>query len=246
MIATFTDFGLTGPYTGQMHAAIQSRAPGIPIVDIFNDLPAFNIKAAAYLIPAYSMHLPAETVNLCIVDPGVGSNRRAVMLQLDDCWYVGPDNGLLSILLRRGHMNAVREIIWRPKNLSASFHGRDLFAPICAELARGGALDELSVAISPASLVSPEWPDELYEVVYIDGYGNAVTGVLGASLSRQTCINIAGKICSYQRVFAEATPNKAFWYENANGLVEIAINGKSVQTLLDVEIGMTISISSEG
>lgn len=242
MIATFTDFSITGPYLGQVHAAIQAQAPGVPIIDLFSDLPAFNIKAAAYLIPSYSSYLPADTVNLCVVDPGVGSDRRPVALQIDDRWYVGPDNGLLSMLQRRGEIKVSREITWQPENLSDSFHGRDLFAPVCAELAKGESLEEWSTEISTASLVSPDWPDELPEVIYIDHYGNAVTGIRGSSISRQTCLNIAGQACGYQRVFAEAPLGSAFWYENANGLVEIAITGGSVQAKLGIEIGMTIRV----
>lgn len=242
MIATFTDFGISGPYLGQVHAVIQAQAPGMSVVDVFPDLPAFNIKAAAYLIPAYSMYLPVGTVNLCVVDPGVGSDRRPVALQIDDHWYVGPDNGLLSIILRRGQINEAHEITWQPQSLSASFHGRDLFAPVCARLARGEGLDEWSAEISPASLMAPDWPDELPEVIYIDHYGNAVTGIRGSSMSRQTCLNIAGKTCSYQRVFAEAPQRSAFWYENANGLVEVAVAGGSVQAMMGIETGTAVNV----
>jgi S-adenosylmethionine hydrolase len=101
MIAIFTDFGVQGPYLGQMRAVLLAQAPALPVVDIFPDLPPFHVQAAAYLIPAYSQYLPDNSVCVCIVDPGVGTNRRALVVRADSRWYVGPDNGLFSILIGR-------------------------------------------------------------------------------------------------------------------------------------------------
>ena len=101
MIAIFTDFGVQGPYLGQMRAVLLAQAPGVPVVDIFPDLPSFNVQVAAYLLPAYSQYLPDDSVSVCVVDPGVGSDRRALVVRADSRWYVGPDNGLFSILIRR-------------------------------------------------------------------------------------------------------------------------------------------------
>jgi len=140
MIATFTDFGGNGPYLGQVRAVLHQQAPGVAVVDLFPDLPAYNVQAAAYLLPAYSQYLPRGCVCLCVVDPGVGSDRAAVAVQADGRWYVGPDNGLLSQVVRRASSVTAFEITWRPEGLSASFHGRDLFAPVCAMLAGGGSV----------------------------------------------------------------------------------------------------------
>ena len=101
MLAIFTDFGVQGPYLGQMRAVLLAQAPAVPVVDIFPDLPAFHVQAAAYLLPAYSQYLPNNCVCVCVVDPGVGTNRRALVVRADSHWYVGPDNGLFSILIRR-------------------------------------------------------------------------------------------------------------------------------------------------
>src|SRR5215471_11036911 len=126
MIVLFTDFGLHGPYTGQMKAVLHQMAAGIPAVDLFADAPAGNPKASAYLLAAYAAWFPAGTVFLCVVDPGVGGARRGLIVEADERRYVGPDNGLFELVLRRAAQPQCWEITWRPAALSASFHGRDL------------------------------------------------------------------------------------------------------------------------
>jgi S-adenosylmethionine hydrolase len=240
MIAIFTDFGHSGPYLGQMHAAIHAQTPGGVIVDLFPDLPAFNIRAAAYLLPAYTRFLPPGTVCLCVVDPGVGTSRRALALQLDGRWYVGPDNGLFRLQIQRASRIKAFEIVWRPEHLSDSFHGRDLFAPVAARLLRQD-LDGLQ-AIDPALLESPDWPDALYEVIYIDHYGNAVTGLSATDIQGSALLEVEGQRCSYRRTFAEAEPGQFFWYENSNGLVEIALNQGSASEHGGIGIGASVSL----
>ena len=110
MLAIFTDFGVRGPYLGQMRTVLLAQAPGVPVVDIFPDLPPFHVQAAAYLLPAYSQYLPDKSVCVCVVDPGVGTNRRALVVRADSRWYVGPDNGLFSILVHRAVDAQVFEI----------------------------------------------------------------------------------------------------------------------------------------
>jgi len=133
MIVLFTDFGLEGPYTGQVAAVLQQEAPAVPVISLFADLPPGEAKPAAYLLAAYAKWFPTGTVLLCVVDPGVGSDRRALTVEADGRLYVGPDNGLFEIVLRRAAHAGIWQITWRPAALSASFHGRDLFAPaVCS------------------------------------------------------------------------------------------------------------------
>ena len=101
MIALFTDFGLDGPYTGQVKAVLADMAPGIPVVDLFADAPAGDPKASAYLLATYAAWFPKRTVFLCVVDPGVGGPRPALFLEADGRWYVGPGNGLFELVQRR-------------------------------------------------------------------------------------------------------------------------------------------------
>src|SRR5690349_356219 len=106
MIALFTDFGLDGPYTGQMKAVLHRMAPGRPVIDLFADAPAGNPKAAAYLLAAYAAWFPEQTIFLCVVDPGVGGERPAIFVEAEGRWYVGPGNGLFELVQRRAARRA--------------------------------------------------------------------------------------------------------------------------------------------
>jgi len=240
MIATFTDFGLEGPYLGQVRAVLQQLAPGIPVVDLFTDLPAFQVQAAAYLIPAYSRYLPPASVCLCVVDPGVGGDRAAIAVQADGRWYVAPDNGVLSMVVRHAAVAKSYAIDWRPEKMSASFHGRDLFAPACAKLALG---DERFLSkLSDQDMLCPDWPDDLAQIIYIDHYGNAVTGLRAEALAQDDEIDVSGRRCPFRRVFTEADVNQVFWYPNANGLVELAVRQSSAVGLLTAGVGQSLRV----
>lgn len=235
MIVLFTDFGLEGPYLGQLRAVLWREAPGVPVVDLFNDLPAFNPRAAAYLLPALAPEFPVGSVFLCVVDPGVGSDRRALVLEADGRWYVGPDNGLLAPLARRARQSTAWELTWRPPRLSASFHGRDLFAPVAARIARGAGLPAQRRPLQ--QMVGEDWPEELREVVYIDRYGNAMTGLRAAAAAPSAVFRVNGVRLARRRTFAEVPPGEPFWYENSNGLVEFAVNSGNAAAYLGLGVG---------
>ena len=242
VIVLFTDFGLSDPYVGQMHAVFAREAPGVPVIDLFHSVPPFNIRAGAYLLPAYSRDFPPETVFVCVVDPGVGGDRRPLMLRADKRWYVGPDNGLFELVSRRASEHRCHVIRWRPEKLSASFHGRDLFAPVAARLARGETPEA-----DPAELTTPlgaPWPEDLAEIIHIDHYGNAITGLRAKSATTTQEIRVGGEVIPYARVFSEVPPGRVFWYENANGLVEIAIHGGSAAARFDFKSGDPVTLSS--
>ncbi len=240
MIALFTDFGVAGPYLGQVKAVLHRDAPGVPAVDLFADAPAQMPKPAAYLLAAYGGWFPPGTVLLAIVDPGVGSARAGVVVEADGRFYVGPDNGLFEPVLRRAGRVRDWRIVWRPASLSASFHGRDLFAPVAARLARGGA----PAGLLGAGAISryPDWPDDLPEIVYVDGFGNAMTGIRASTLPQDARLGVGGQVLPRARTFSDAPAGAAFWYENANGLAEIAVNRGRADTALELAIGSRISV----
>jgi S-adenosyl-L-methionine hydrolase (adenosine-forming) len=240
MILLCTDFGLVGPYTGQMKAVLHQLAPGVPAIDLFADLPAAKPRPAAYLLAAYALWFPAGSVFLAVVDPGVGGARAALVVEADQRFYVGPDNGLFELAIRRAADLRVSQIGWRPAALSASFHGRDLFAPVAARLAAG---DLSSSDLRPAEpLRFGDWPDDLPEIVYLDGYGNAMTGVRAATLPARARLAVSGREVTRARTFSDSPPGTPFWYENSNGLAEIAINSGSAATVLGLSVGTPVAI----
>jgi len=239
MIAIFTDFGLSGPYTGQMKAALYNLAPEAPVVDLFADAPAFDPRASAYLLAAHAEWFPERTVFLCVVDPGVGGERPVIVVEADRRWYVGPGNGLFEIVRRRARQSATFEIDWRPQRLSSTFHGRDVFAPLAALLARGerppGRRRDDGVDRRA------DWPDDLAEIVYIDGYGNAMTGMRAGALNAAE-LSVGGRAFGRARTFGDRLPGEAFWYENSNGLAEIAVNQGRADRDLGLAIGVRVVI----
>ncbi len=240
MILLFTDFGHRGPYVGQMHAAILREWSHAQVVPVFNDLPPCNVKAAAFLLPAYVDDFPPGSVFLCVVDPGVGTERWPVVLRIGGSWFVGPDNGLFSVLAQRAETADAWRIRHEPTRLSASFHGRDLFAPVAALIARGGAVPGERVDVR--ELVRPDWPVDLAEIVYIDAFGNAMTGLRASMLDPRAQIRCGARSLPRARTFGDVQPGAAFWYENANGLVEIAVNQGSAARLLNLEVGTPVGL----
>ena len=149
-IFLYTDFGAADLYAGQMRMVLAQCAPGTPVVDLFHDAPPFNVKANAHLIAALVRRLTDRAVVVAVVDPGVGSARRPLAIEADARWYVGPDNGLLSIIAARADRRRLNAIRWRPPRLPASFHGRDLFAPVAA-MKPGSEAREISTGARDAT-----------------------------------------------------------------------------------------------
>ena len=240
MIALFTDFGLCGPYTGQVKAVLHREAPGLPVIDLFADAPLHDPRAAAYLLAAYAEWFAAGTVLLCVVDPGVGGPRAPLVVEADGRRFVGPDNGLFELVARRAAAVQAWEIVWRPAVLAPSFHGRDLFAPVAARLAAG---HDLAGALRPARLAArPDLPDDLPEIVYVDRFGNAMTGLRAAALPAGARLRAGGRDLAQARSFPDLPRGAAFWYENANGLAEIAVNQGRADAALGLAIGSSVGV----
>ena len=242
MILLFTDFGFEGPYLGEMTAVLRRTAPEVPVVNLMADAPAFRPDLAAYLLAAVAERsLAPGDVLLGVVDPGVGGSREPLALRLDGRWAVGPDNGLFELMLRRcGRAESFR-IAWRPALLSASFHGRDLFAPVAARLARGQRHD---LAPAPPTRFA-DWPDDLPAIVHVDRYGNALTGVRAAAVPPSAVVRAGDHAIAHARTFCAVEPGRPFWYANSAGLVEIAANAASAAILLGLEPGTPVTVASE-
>lgn len=245
MIVLYTDFGLAGPYVGEMKAVLAHAAPGVPVIDLMHDAPAHAPRPSAYLLAALAdpARFCADTVFECVVDPGVGTERLPIAVEADGRWFVGPHNGLLELVARRASRSRWHRIAWRPDALSASFHGRDLFAPIAGRLAAKTA-DGLLEKLDPGQdRPGAGWPDDLPEVIYADAFGNAMTGLRAAGLAADARLVVAGEVLERRRTFAESTVSEAFWYQNSCGLAEIAVNRGSAVRILGLEPGTPVTLA---
>jgi S-adenosylmethionine hydrolase len=237
LIALFTDYGFEGPYVGQVHAAIHALAPEARVIDLQHDAPRNNPRASAYLLAALAPGFPSGTVFFCVIDPGVGTGKdEPVVMDLDGRLFAGPDNGLFDIAVRRSRKMSCRRIRWRPERLSQAFHGRDLYAPVCAMLATAGNSDLEPVAWRDRH----GWPDDLWEIIYIDRFGNCMTGIRVESIDTNAVLNRGGRRITHAVTFARAPSGEPFWYGNSIGLVEIAVNGGSAADMLRLKIGSTM------
>lgn len=243
MIFLFTDFTRDGPYVGQMQAVLAAAAPGIPVIDLMHDAPAHAPKPSAYLLAALAADFPEDAISVAVVDPGVGTARPPVVVEADGRRFVGPGNGLFELVGRRATATRTRRIQWKPDTLSASFHGRDLFAPVAAMIATGTAPDDLFGPDAEAKTPGADWPDDLPEIVYVDGFGNVMTGLRAETVPPDATIRAGGATLSPARVFGDAPPDAPFWYANSCGLVEIAVPSASAASALGLTIGDTVEIS---
>ena len=207
----------------------------MPLIDALHDVPAFGIEPAAHLLSALQEEYPPGSVFLAVVDPGVGTARDAIVVEADRRSFVGPDNGLLSLVWQRARRRKCARIAWRPERLSSSFHGRDLFAPVAAALAAKRVPRGWLVSKKEPSVLLPD--RELSQVIYIDHYGNVVTGLRPGDKS--ALLRVGRRSLPYARTFGDA--NGPFWYENSMGLVEIAHPQGSAARRLRLRIGSPVS-----
>jgi S-adenosyl-L-methionine hydrolase (adenosine-forming) len=241
-IFLFTDFGAADIYPGQMRAAVESYAQGTTVIDLLHDAPPFDIEAGAHLLAALSRQLPERSITVAVVDPGVGSARAPVCVTADDRWFVGPDNGLISVVAARAARVQCFEITWRPPHLSVSFHGRDLFAP-CAAMLAAGNIDACSL-VPRTTLNADMGAGDCARVIYIDHYGNAVTGIRAAKLPSAARVLLSGHAVPRARVFSDVAVGEPFWYENSLGLVEIAVNRAHAAKQLQLAVGSEIVLET--
>lgn len=234
-IVLFTDFGSSDIYVGQVKSVLHRLAPRATLIDLAHDLPPYNVRAAAHLLDAVKDSFPEGSVFLCVVDPGVGTERGAVVLEADRRWYVGPDNGLLSVVAARAGKAQLSGILWQPAALSNSFHGRDLFAPVAARI----AADRLPPGhLGPLrSLAESFGADDLEEIIYIDHYGNACTGIRAAHARRDGALLLGDERIHGARVFGDVPRGTPLWHVNSHGLVEIAANLASAAQVLGLQVG---------
>ncbi|MFH1804630.1 MAG: SAM-dependent chlorinase/fluorinase [Pseudomonadota bacterium] len=243
MILIYSDFGTTGPYGGAMQAAVLRQTPHAPVIDLMVDAPDRNPRAAAFLLAALRGEFRPGDIGLCVVDPGVGGTRKGLMVRCDDVWFVGPDNGLFEILIRRAQRAEIWQIDWCPDVVSPSFHGRDIFGPVAAMLYEGLDIGRQQIMLSDRDAGPQGWPDDLAEIIYIDGYGNAMTGLRAAT--HDGAVMAGGRALPHVRTFGDVALGQGLVYQNSFGLLEIAVNGDRADRMFGLSIGSPVHIATK-
>jgi S-adenosylmethionine hydrolase len=233
IITLLTDFGTADGYVGEMKGVILSAVPDAMIVDVSHELPPQDVEAARLTLARVWRRFPRGTIHVVVVDPGVGSTRTAMAVESDGRQLVGPDNGVLSPALLIPGSRAVALTV--PPDASPTFHGRDVFAPAAAALARGRSVDSLGMPYAGAIVRRTPEPRRIEsghiagEVISIDRFGNVVTNLVGRG---DLLLEVHGREIPMSRTYADAEPGQVIAIVGSAGLVEIAVRDGSAARAL--------------
>lgn len=271
-IALLTDFGTADAYVGVMKAVMLGISPDMTLIDLTHAIQPQNIRQAAFTLLNNYWFFPPETIFLVVVDPGVGSVRKPIAVRAGDYWFVAPDNGVLSYVLRE--QNDVQAVqLQKPEyrlwGISNTFHGRDIFAPAAAHLAAGVPLEQFGGSVSelvnlPAPSLKVEGKRVVGEVLYADYFGNVITSVgrlrwvnsgmlmfhprFGDDMelsvrAENAVVTLRGKkLVGIRRTYAEVERGDAVALVGSNDHLELAINQYNFARELDVHIGDPVEL----
>ena len=246
IITLLTDFGTVDGYVGEMKGVLLSLAPDADLVDVTHDVPPQDVERARLTLARVWRRFPHGTVHLVVVDPGVGSTRAALAVQSDGRCLVGPDNGVLSPALLLPGARAVELML--PSGASATFHGRDVFAPAAAALARGEPIDGLGPAVTAPVIRRTAEPTRgadgaLHgQVIVVDRFGNAVTNLVGL---RGGIVHAGGLELPLRRTYAEAAVGEPIALVGSTGFIEIAVRNGDAARTLNLARGSIVTFSGE-
>lgn len=255
IIALLTDFGTKDYFVGAMKGVILSINKKANIVDITHEISAQNIRQAAFTIRACYREFPKKTIFTTVVDPGVGSNRRAILVETKDYFFIAPDNGLLSFLFNEKKYFRVYEITnekYFRHPVSRTFHGRDIFSPAAAHLSNGIAAKEFGAEITDFVSFAETKPRKISEneieaeIINVDRFGNLVTNLKKEDLPEDFTVEINEKrIEKLQNYFAESETGEIFMLFGSSGFLEIAAFQNSAAKMLETEIGGKLKASKK-
>ena len=263
IITLLTDFGLKDVYVGVMKGIIAQINPHLKVIDLTHQIPPQNLFAARFcLLNAYP-YFPSETVHLAVVDPGVGSRRKAIAIQLPNSFLVGPDNGIFSGILENFEIQNIQVVTltnseyWHTDKPSVTFHGRDIFAPVAAHISSGVRLENLGEKINPESLVKLPLNNINFTdsglagwIQHIDHFGNIITNISRSYIIEKNWFLVVnnnadfspGKIISSGYTYADCKLGELIAIIGSHGFVEIAANGGSAEEQLNLKYGDKVEI----
>lgn len=242
IVTLLTDFGTADSYVAEMKGVLLARAPHATIVDISHQVSPGDIGAGQYLLSRTWRQFPENTVHLAVIDPGVGTARRAIAAAHAGHRFVAPDNGVLSFLVRDTRFVSLPV----PPTAAPTFHGRDVFAPAAAALANGGALESLGKGITDpyhAPLPAPHHDGTVVigEVIYVDRFGTLVSNIPPTMVEPGVRIRVGDtEVGTLRRTFADAARGALVAFTGSGGTVEIAVRDGSAARLLGVGVGAEV------
>lgn len=254
LLTLLTDFGYQDVYVAVMKGVIAQVAPTLPVVDLTHEIPPQNIAAARFSLMTAYPYFPIGTVHVAVVDPGVGSSRRAIALQLQGGYLVGPDNGLFSGVLSQHPLVAAVELTnsdyWRTAAPSPTFQGRDIFAAVGAHLATGVSLGQLGQAIAPDTLIKLSLPsftrieDKISGCIQaIDRFGNLITNIPGREVQGKSwSVSVNQESILSQQTYADQNSGDLVALVGSHGWIEIAVNGGNAQSRLQLNESSPIHV----
>ena len=254
LVTLLTDFGVSDGYVAAMKGAILTVCPGATLVDISHNVPAHNVRHAAFVLGTTFPFFPAGTVHVCVIDPGVGGARRAIAVQAAGQRFVAPDNGLLTAVLALGHYQAVELVearFWRTATPSATFHGRDIFAPVGAHLAAGATLMDVGAPVENLQRLDSPAPIRcsdgrlLGHIAHIDRFGNAITDIPATWLGSdgEMACKVGGAIVPVSSLSYVSVPRGSLLaLVGSHGFLEIAVREGSAEGTLGVRVGAPVTV----
>jgi len=256
IVTLTTDFGTADGYAAEVKGALLSRVPGLVLVDGTHEIEPGDVAAAAWVLDRLWDRFPVGTVHLVVVDPGVGSTRRAVAVRAAGRWLVGPDNGVATRVLRR--TSAERALALDPErcgegSVSPTFHGRDLFAPAAARLAAGEEPAALGDPVDPESLVRLEILEPVQvghllrgRVDHVDRFGNLITNIPGSRVAPTALIEVAGTVVSGVRTtYAHGEPGRPLAVVGSGGMLEVSVRDGRAAEVLRAGRGTEVRVRAE-
>lgn len=250
LLTLLTDFGTADYYVAAVKGTVLRLAPGTELVDVSHQVPAGDIETAAFLLAAAAPAFPPGTVHLAVVDPGVGSDRRILVVCTPGAWFVAPDNGLLTpVLDDRVSIRSVERSDLFLATPGQTFHGRDRFAPVAAWLLRGGPEAELGPEIADPKRLPSHPPEQAPgrlkgRVVHVDRYGNLITNIPAGWLPAAPCSAEVGGRAIRRRVshYAEIPAGEAALLAGSLGTVELSLNGDDLARRWGIGRGIGVEI----
>lgn len=250
-ITLLSDFGSRDGYVATLKASLLRRAPNARLIDVTHEIAPGAIRSACFVLAQVAPWFAQGTVHLAVVDPGVGTSRRALACEIDGQSYVAPDNGLLSRVLDRARHVVAHELtrveLWNEEP-SAVFHGRDIFAPVAGHLAAGGRLDAVGDELDPSSLVRLVEPEvqrtadaAVGEIVHVDRFGNLITNLPATPPpSPADRVDAAGRTIAVGRTYSDVPRGELVALAGSSGWLEIACNGGSAASVLGADVGSVV------